>query len=212
MRGALLMLCGREQARLAIISGRSLDDLRARVGLTGVAYAGCHGLQISGPGIGLAQTAALRMRPGLKRTAARLSAQLKGVAGIEVEDKGLAVSIHFRRAGKAGREEALRAAREAVAQSGKRFRLAGGKKICEILPRIDWDKGKAVRWILSQWGSAGEAVVYAGDDATDESAFAALPEGITVKVGPGNRTQARYKANGPSEIQAFLTWLGRVHP
>ena len=212
MRGALLALSRRRDVRLAIISGRSLEDIRGRVGLPELIYAGCHGLQISGPRAGFVEPKALGRRPALKRLASQLAAALKHAGGVEVEDKGLAVAVHFRRAAAAAEREATIAIGSLMARAGEGFRLGGGKKIWEILPDVDWDKGRAARWILDHAGGEAALPVCIGDDLTDEDAFAALPEGITVRVGGRSPTLARYSLAGPAEVETFLGWLGQTQP
>jgi trehalose 6-phosphate phosphatase len=79
----------------------------------------------------------------------------------------------------------------------------------EVRPAVAWHKGDAVRWLAGQLspGREGGVPLYAGDDDTDEDAFAALPGGITIRVGEGRTTLARYSAGGPEEVHAFLDWL-----
>ena len=75
------------------------------------------------------------------------------------------------------------------------LRKTHGKKVFELRPRFDWDKGKAVRWLMEALGQTGAGVVpfYLGDDLTDEDAFAALADdGVTIYVGAPHRTAARY--------------------
>ncbi len=212
VRGALLALSRQRHVRLAVISGRSLDDIRARVGLPELIYAGCHGLQIGGPQISFVEPTALGLRPALERLASQLAAALAHAAGVEVEDKGLAIAVHFRRAAGAAEEKAAAAVHSLMALSGEGFRLRGGKKIWEILPEVDWDKGRAARWILERTGGEDALPIYIGDDLTDEDAFSALPEGITARVGRPSRTLARYSLAGPAEVETFLGWLGQCQP
>ena len=72
---------------------------------------------------------------------------------------------------------------------------------------MDWDKGTAVRWIQNVKGSANTLCFYVGDDSTDEDAFAALPQGITIRVGQAKGTAARYYLEGQSFVVEFLAWL-----
>jgi len=86
-----------------------------------------------------------------------------------------------------------------------------GKKVFELRPRFDWDKGKAVSWLLEALGLHGPEVLpfYLGDDTTDEDAFVALTErGIGILVGSSAReTAARYVLDRPADVQRFLRKL-----
>jgi trehalose 6-phosphate phosphatase len=89
-----------------------------------------------------------------------------------------------------------------------------GKNVIEFLPRVHWGKGQAVLWIsrrLAPTPRAGRPVVlYAGDDATDEAAFAALKgRGITVRVG-AERGGADYAVKNVGSIHALLRWIERA--
>ncbi|MFB3775996.1 MAG: trehalose-phosphatase [Bryobacteraceae bacterium] len=209
-RSALRSLSRRSGVRVAIISGRSLRDVRSLVGVRGLTYAGCHGLEIVGPRLVFSEPRAARFRPAVREAARRLAASLRCVAGVEVEDKGLTVAVHFRRADGSAKSAAARAARDAVHAHNGALRLSRGKEVSEILPNVDWNKGRAVRWILAHAGNGRALPVYIGDDVTDEDAFAALRGGITVRAGRSAPTSARYTVPGPAAVEAFLHWLDRV--
>ena len=80
----------------------------------------------------------------------------------------------------------------------------------EVRPRVDWNKGSAVRWIQQVTGSANALSLYVGDDATDEDAFTALPDGVTVRVGHAKGTAARYYLDDQRSVTHFLSWLGQA--
>jgi trehalose 6-phosphate phosphatase len=77
------------------------------------------------------------------------------------------------------------------------------------VPRSNWHKGAAVEWINGHLCDSDNEVltVYLGDDASDEDAFAVLPDAVTVKVGPAAATCARYQLPGPAAVHEFLLWL-----
>src|SRR5262249_30689845 len=87
------------------------------------------------------------------------------------------------------------------------FRLAKGNKVFEIRPRVPWNKGTAVHWIQQQLGRPDALTIYLGDDITDEDAFMALPEAISVKVGKMSRTAADFRLKDPAEVCRFLAWV-----
>jgi len=208
VRETLHALNLRKDFAVAVISGRALEDVRSRTGLPSLIYAGCHGLEIRGPGIAFLHPEAARRRPALRRLAQQLVHHLGQVSGVEVENKGLAVAVHYRRAASSARVRVLESVRSALRRTGPCFQLRSGRKIYEILPRTGWNKGSAIRWILHRMGNADSLPIYLGDDVTDEDAFAALPEGVTVRVGGATGTLAAYRLAGPGEVAEFLAWLG----
>jgi trehalose 6-phosphate phosphatase len=207
---ALARLCP-----VAIVSGRARADVEAMVGLDGIVYAGCHGFDISGPGLRPPRLPeAERAAPVLAALAAGLRARLGSVEGVRVEEKGYAVAVHTRLVAPALEDE-VRAVVAAQVARHPGVRLAGGKRVLEVLPRVDWDKGRAVRWLLAALGLDGEGMVpiYMGDDATDEDAFRAISGiGVGIVVGPDDGAESRlsragYAVAGTREALQFLEEL-----
>jgi len=139
----------------------------------------------------------------------------KGVPGAQVERKKFAIAVHYRNVREEDVPKVERAVREVHALH-PRLRMRGGKKIFELLPDIEWDKGRAVLWLLEVFGLAGPDVcpVYIGDDVTDEDAFRALAtRGVGIRVGApaqGEDTQARYLLRDTDEVRRFLAWLASI--
>lgn len=194
---------------IAVVSGRSLTSLRRLVGVPGLVYVGNHGLEISGP----------RMRyetpvpSAWRRDLARLLVSIKRDAplGSVLEQKGMTASVHYRLVAASDRRQwlpGLRARLRAEAGRG-RLRVIRGKAVIELRPPVDWDKGAAVRWVLSRPALAGRTPVYVGDDITDEDAFLAVRRnGVGVLVGRPRRSAARYRFSGPADVRALLaSWL-----
>jgi trehalose 6-phosphate phosphatase len=157
----LRRLAGR-YALVAVVSGRDGDDVRARVGVDSVVYVGSHGLELD---------------PEAERWRQHVAEFAKTVSW-PAERKRYSVAFHYRQAGD---EEAARRELELIAE---RARVAGlvprfGRKVLEILPPLEANKGTAVRTLLER-GELTRALV-AGDDATDLDAFAAL-DGLAVAV------------------------------
>jgi alpha,alpha-trehalose-phosphate synthase [UDP-forming]/trehalose-phosphatase len=213
VRALLAALHAPPRTQVAIISGRALADLRARVGLDGLHVAGNHGLEASGPAWGAVPPAG-DAAEALARCAARLRRRLAHIPGVLVEDKGAGVSVHLRLAPREAAGPVVDAVLDEVdgCPPGQ-LEVRRGKMVVEIRPAVDWDKGRAVRSLLetvvgSDW-PVRAAVIYVGDDHTDEDAFAALgPHGITVRVGTdGAPTAARYRLRDPHEVRRFLSML-----
>jgi len=207
MRRVVLSLADHDGVSLAVISGRDRADLQTRVGIPGLIYAGNHGLEISGPGCVFVEPAAAARSAALKELAVDLADKLYPVAGAWVEYKGLTLSIHYRQVADADCAEVRRQVQAALASTEQLFQLTRGDKTYDIRPRVGWNKGTAIDWIREQLGLPDTLAIYLGDDTTDENAFRALPEGITVKVGGPSATAARYRLENPAEVRRFLEWV-----
>jgi len=192
---------------VVIVSGRALGDIRERVGLANLTYAGNHGLEVCGDGLRFVQPESVQRIKTLGELSRRLRERLRDIPGVEIENKVLTASVHFRRAQKDSVDEIRRAVYAELAFSDRIFRVTQGLQVLEIRPSVDWNKGSAVRWIQEARGTANTLSFYLGDDSTDEDAFRALPDGITIRVGQVKRTAARYYLDGQSWVTHFLTWL-----
>ena len=214
-RKLLRKLAKNRRYTVGIISGRALPDLKSKVGLERVIYAGNHGLEIEGFGSSFLEPIAEEMRPFLKMLNQALSATLRGIKGVFVEDKGLTLSVHYRMAD--GREEEVIGAFERITDPVNltgRIRVTRGKKVDEIRPPVDWDKGKAIAWLIARFresrGRGGALPIYLGDDLTDEDGFEVIGKnnGISVFVGENSsQSVAQYFLNSPEEVTEFLKML-----
>ncbi len=118
---------------VGVISGRPLVDLRRRVGVRGLWYAGDHGFFLRAPGgasLRLVRPAEIAAIAGVTRELRRV---LAGVPGVTIEFKQASVAVHYRGAPPASHRAATRAVRRAV-RSADRLRLMAGKCVWEILP------------------------------------------------------------------------------
>jgi trehalose 6-phosphate phosphatase len=201
---------------VAIVSGRGREDVAALVGLPGLVYAGSHGFDIAGPPP-TPGAPPLRLEVGdgvperIGIAAERLRLELAGVPGVLVEPKGFAISIHFRLAD-ASDVPRVEQAVEATVDAVPGLRKGHGKKLFEVRPDIDWNKGRALLWLLDALGLDRPDVLpfYLGDDLTDEDAFRILGDrgvGIVVSEGP-RETAAAYQLHDPDEVRRFLERLG----
>lgn len=190
-----------------IISGRAVEDLYCRVRLQGLIYAGNHGLEIFGRDLRFVEPLASSRREDLDMLCRELATRLQPVAGAIVEHKGLTASVHHRMAAPADVPKIQTAVYEAVAPYGALFRVNPGRRVLEIVPRTDWHKGAAVRWINGHLDETPDLTIYLGDDTTDEDAFNVLTGAITIKVGGLAVTGAQYLLPDPTAVHEFLLWL-----
>jgi trehalose-phosphatase len=198
---------------VAVVSGRNLTDLRARVGLSSLWYAGAHGMELAGPdGEREVVSAAERALPALSRAAAELTSRLSGIPGVFLEPKRFSVSVHYREAPATRVGEVTDAAADVAARHPELTMLTG-RKVAELRPELDWHKGRALRWLLERVPD-GSALfpVYAGDDITDEDALREVADrglGIVVRSDEhGDRpTAAHVAVSDPQALCRLLTRL-----
>jgi len=197
VRRILSVLARCPRFRICVISGRRLDDVRTLIRVPCIQYLGLHGWE--GNGEGLTEETA-RAIPRLR---SEISAAMAEVPGIWVEDKRYAFSVHSRGVTQLDLRRARSLLDAAMNSSSRRFHVKAGNKVWEVLPRELGDKGVAVRRQLALLADPA-APVYVGDDPVDEPAFAALPNGITVRVGRNTLTRARYRLRSVAEVSIFL--------
>ena len=132
---------------------------------------------------------------------------LDEIPGAQLERKHFSVAAHYRNVNE---NDACKVALavETVAAKHRELRRMDGKKVYELLPDIDWNKGKAALWLLETLGLAGQNAlpIYIGDDRTDEDAFRALEKrGVAILVSEHPQvTAANYWLNNPEEVERFL--------
>ena len=216
-RQLLQALCRKHHFTVGIISGRALSDLKERVGIQDIVYAGNHGLEIEGPGISFVNPLAKDMKPVFRLIHQVLSKAYSSVRGVLVEDKGLTLSVHYRMVEKEKSEEVETIFERVVAaaRSLGMLKTTSGKKVYEVRPAVDWHKGKAAKLLMKRYGKGGRKSgllpIYLGDDLTDEDGFMAIErygDGLAIFVGEESATTlARYFLRSPAEVEQFLSRL-----
>jgi alpha,alpha-trehalase len=152
-------------------------------------------------------------KPDLQQAEQELLAALKDIDGVLIEPKGFALAVHYRLVAPEQLEQVEAVVKEVAARHPK-LRRTGGKKIHEFRPDIDWNKGRAVTWVLRALDLDREdtLALYLGDDETDEDAFQVLADvGIGIRVGsPGDGTQAHYILSDTAAVKRFLPRLAAI--
>ena len=194
-------LCRVAAGAVALISGRSIADIDRMAYDLRLPAAGQHGME--------RRDAAGRMSrhafpsealDGVRR---ELAAAVATHRGLELEDKGLSLALHYRQAPRlAG--FAHRLMHSLATRIGPQYCVQGGKRIVEMKP-AGKDKGVAVEEFMQEEPFRGRTPVFVGDDTTDEYGFATVNRlaGHSVKVGPG-RTAARWRLRDVRAVQAWL--------
>jgi trehalose 6-phosphate phosphatase len=197
---------------VCVVSGRSLPDLRRRVGARGVAYIGNHGLEIRDGRVLWIHPDAERLRPVLGSALAAIRRETRGIPGLLVEDKGVTASVHYRLADPRRYPGLKETIEREVGKRGRRLKLTEGKKVIEIRPNVPWDKGRGVRELVRRRRfDAADVRAYIGDDRTDEDAFRALRrDDVTVAVGRGRPSGARFRLPDVDAVWNLLRALARM--
>jgi trehalose 6-phosphate phosphatase len=189
---------------VAVVSGRRLGTLQTMIGVEGIHHVGLHGSERAGKSTVLGK----RSRQDLLRAKRDARSKMDALPGVWIEEKGLSFAVHYRGARPAIALAADLILREILAPTRDTLRILQGDKVWEVVPREVPGKGVAVRELL-QGLPEKTAVMYVGDDDTDEEAFTVLPGQITVRVGKANGTRANFYVRGPSEVLRFLVLLER---
>lgn len=219
----------------AIISGRGRGKVYDFIELDNVYYAGSHGLDIAAPlqsinyGDPKHQTSvvgkkgnevvlfqpAKKYLPAIQKILGVLTEKTTSIRGAMIENNKFCISVHYRLV----RDEDfcnLEKVVNSVIGEFKEFRISKGKKVFEIRPDMEWDKGRALNYLLDTLGlgaSSDVLPIYIGDDRTDEDAFEAIRnrgEGFSIVVSSTPKdTLALYSLRNPLEVNKFLLRLVR---
>lgn len=200
---------------VAIVSGRSLADLRRRIDLP-VSLIGNHGMEryepaasgdssVTGRSVHPLAAAAI---PRIEACFGILEPVLDSIPNAAVEYKGLTGTVHYRNVPKPLQPTCKRLAADALERfGGGQLSISEGNAIVEFGPAIDWGKGDAVELLRSE-RPANTAVLVCGDDTTDEDAFRAVgSDGITVRVGPAEPSYGTYRTASPTTLARLLQWV-----
>jgi len=196
---------------VSIVSGRATDDVRKKVDIENIFYAGSHGFEIINPDgrVNINQQAK-KIRATIEKVFNELKQQLKNVPGALVEDVKYTITVHYRLVS----DEDFSDVKEAVDGALKKnnsLRMTSGKKVFELRPKIDWDKGKAVQWILDalNFNSKKQSTIYIGDDTTDEDAFKVVNDcGFGIVVSDhARKSYAKYYVENTREVEQVLRSL-----
>src|SRR5437899_787729 len=220
MREAVRRLAKR--VPVGVVSGRDRRVVQELMGLDNLIVAGSHGFDIWSPAAGSIQREVGASFEGLLREVeARLSAELANLPGALVEPKKSSVAAHFRLVPEEQRPRVKEIVDAILSEHPAELKVTPGKMVFEIQPKLDWDKGKAVLYLLEALGLDRDDVVpvYLGDDITDEDAFRALAgHGIGIFVGSaddpetvGRTTAADYVLNTIGEVEEFLNRLAAIY-
>jgi trehalose 6-phosphate phosphatase len=203
LRGILADLEQTVHGALALVSGRSLQQIDRLFSPLRLSAAGLHGLERRN-----LRSEVVRAKPDsaiLEAARQRLRAFANEHTGVLLEDKGLTLALHYRNAPEQ-RAAAGRLVEDLVRSSDGALELLEGKMVYELKPP-GVDKGQAIAAFMRERPFAGRQPVFAGDDLTDEAGFRVVNQlgGLSIRIGAEDRpTAADY---GHRDVSAMRSWL-----
>jgi len=209
MKNTVLQLS--KKFKTAIVSGRMREDVEKLAQIKDIFYAGSHGFDIKGSGISMIHKEAEEIIPLINETITSFKQQFSNVEGVIIEEKKFSVAVHYRLVKDEQLILKIRQFVNKTVDSHSSLRVMNGKKVFEILPAIDWNKGMAVRWIMKALNVSWEdsCVVYIGDDTTDEDAFRVVSSrGVGILVSDqARKSAAQFRLSCPEEVEKFFNRL-----
>ncbi|OGR49382.1 MAG: hypothetical protein A2X40_08565 [Elusimicrobia bacterium GWC2_65_9] len=190
--------------RVSVISGRTVGDLRKRIGLSGVTYAGNHGLIIDGPGAEFEHPLSSVLNHAVGIAAGLIRGRLKAHAGATVCHNGLSLSLNVGMMTPAGRRAAASIVDSLANElQGLRLRWQKGHLGWDLLPEVGWTKGDALAHLMAR--APGALAVAVGDGLSDEPMFERVRKaGLAIRVGQSRTSAANWFVHSPREVAALL--------
>jgi trehalose-phosphatase len=218
-REVLKRLVAMPDTNVALVSGRAADDAWRIVKVDGVWVIGNHGFELRDPGGTVTvDSRAAEFTEAIAAATSRLADEFRSIPGVIVENKRWTMTVHYRLAN----ADAAPGLIARTTDIGKTHGLVAtlGKEVVELRPPVRANKGTASIALIEKLdqldGSEAEALMYAGDDSTDEDAFAALrgrySRAVTVRVGsgggqPARDSEAEFQLASPESLRTVLEWL-----
>lgn len=197
---------------VGILSGRSVEDLKRRIGIENIYYSGEHGRVVRGPNINFVSDQARRAEEEIDKICEEVEEKSNHIDGVIVESKGYTASVHYRLVDEDKIPEVIKIFDEVTRPYLERglIKTNHGKMVLEVTPPGEWDKGKAISLLRNLLNFEEETMtIYLGDDITDEYAFSSL-EGIGMGIlvsGEIRETAADFYLQDVQEVGEFLDKL-----
>lgn len=215
MRQVVRDLAGR--CSVCVVSGRDRVVVQELMGVDDLVVAGSHGFDIWHPERGtLEHEAASGFEELVAETTQRLTEEVGSLPGVLVEVKRASVAVHYRLADADDTRRVYELVEKLLTERPDELKVTPGKMVYELQPKLDWNKGRAVDYLLDALDltSPGLVPIYLGDDVTDEDAFATLHDrGVGIYVGDAadldRLTKATFTLTDVPEVETFLATLAR---
>jgi len=212
MKKLLIKLNKIQKLYLVIMSGRGLEDLKSKIKIPNIIYAGNHGLEGEVFDKNHSFPIPNKISLALENILKKLHKIVNEFPGILIEDKRGTISFHYRLADKQQIPK-IKSLFERTIKSYIQKSLViviPGKMVFDIRPNVNWNKGSFAKLVINQIRkqiNITPAVFFIGDDKTDEDVFRQIKNGITVKVGGTYETNAKYRLRNTKEVYKFLKWI-----
>ncbi len=202
---------------LGIISGRTIKDVKKRVGIKNILYAGNHGLEIydkkkmhllTGTSLKPYQQLIILMRKELEK-------ELREIGGVIFENKRTILAVHYRKVAQEEIKILKKIVRDKVSEyvKNKVIKMGKGKKVIEIRPNLNFSKFLALKFFEKLFKrNKSDITIYIGDDLTDEEVFSKLrKKDLKIKVGrKTENSKAEHFLKDPREVKKFLEFLLKI--
>jgi trehalose 6-phosphate phosphatase len=204
---------------VSVISGRSVQNAKAMVGVDGILYVGNHGMEYINDDEIFIDPEAVKYLADIKKISEKLkNSELSKIKGLMIEDKGICISIHYRKCEiqENARKRIIDAINDSIDTS--ELKLTEGRKLVELKPPISRDKGFIVEKILEKYDL--NRVIYLGDDVTDFDAFTKLKElektgkiktasilVLSSEIPDYVKSSSLFYVRNVDEVQRFFKWL-----
>lgn len=195
----------KEKVLIAVVSGRDIKTMAKKINFSVDYLCGSHGLEIKGKDLHFKHPEATKMKKLIDKLHKEIIEEFKEYPDILIEKKTFSFAFHYRNVEKKNRRVIVKHFLSII-NSFKHYpiKIQKGKMVIEILPKLDWDKGKAIILIMKHLNDSVYPI-YVGDDITDEFAFLAIKQkGLTIRIGASNKTEAKYYLKYQREINKFL--------
>jgi len=214
-RRNLSKLADNKRIVVSVISGRMLGQVKNLVGLKGIYYAGCHGLEIERADKTYLFPRSSKLKIPVNAIKRRLKIELRAITGWEIEEKNIIFALHYRRVKNSNVQKLKKIfyniTKPYIAKG--EIITAKGKMVLEVRPAVNWDKGRYCLYLMNKLKYKGEKIIplYIGDDTTDETAFKVLKKkGVTIFVKGERKTSlAEYYLDSTNEVTNFLGRLNQ---
>lgn len=217
MKDVIIKL-SRKFQMVAVVSGRSVEDVKRMIGIEGLLYVGNHGMEYMKSGQVQVDEDTKRYIQLINEAACKIKKEEScNVEGVLLEDKGLCFSIHYRLCKDPNTRETLLDTIKDMEEL-KGLQIKEGRKVIEIRPPTGYDKGKILERIIHE--NNIKKLVYLGDDVTDSDAFRKLNElknqgkvdGESIIIISGEipsriKEEASYFLESVDDVQRFFKWL-----
>ncbi|MCF7908046.1 MAG: trehalose-phosphatase [Candidatus Omnitrophica bacterium] len=212
---SLKKLAGNRRFVVGIISGRSLRDVKKRVGLKDIFYAGGHGLEIEyKKKVLLNPKLQIKSRAVIKKAKSQLAKSLNDIGGVVIEDKGAILAVHYRKVLLSKQRTVIKIFKETSKPflKAKLLKIGSGKKVLELRPNIAFSKADSVQFFHKKLRKAkNDLTLFFGDDLTDEDVFKLLKDpDLGVRIGRSKSSKAKYYLANPRELTQLLFGVSRL--